>query len=127
MDAQTGKVRASLKSNSTVSSTYTLPNLIVTGSSTTFAEIYVQGYKSSSNLTITKFIENPSNGILSFGWEKNFNKTIFSPDLTSIMLKIDEERGTLFSGTNQLRILDDTRLDLILAINCSTGSLIWGA
>lgn len=101
--------------------------MIVTGSSTTFAEIYVQGYKSSSNLTITKFIENPLNGTLRFGWEKNFNKTIFSPDLTGMMLKIDEENGILFSGTNQLRILDDIWLDVILAINCSTGSMIWGA
>jgi hypothetical protein len=41
-------------------------------------------------LTITKFIENPLNGTLELAWERNFNKNIFSPDLTGIMLNIDE-------------------------------------
>jgi hypothetical protein len=50
----------------------------------------VQGYKSSTNLTITKFVENTLNDTLEVAWEKYFNKNIFSPDLTGIMLNIEE-------------------------------------
>ena len=42
------------------------------------------------------------------------------------MLKINEEQGVLFSGTNQLSMENDSLINIFLAINCTTGSLIWG-
>ena len=69
LDALTGQVRASVSSNLTVTHTHYLPNLIVTGSSSTFGEIYVQSKNSNLNLTIAKFTENIPTSSLQLVWE----------------------------------------------------------
>jgi hypothetical protein len=69
MNALTGEVRASISSNLAITSTNSLPNLILTGSASTFGEIYVQLVK-SSQLSIAKFVENFGNSTsLSLQWQ----------------------------------------------------------
>jgi hypothetical protein len=60
INALTGEVRASISSNLLITSTNSLPNLILTGSASSFGEIYVQSV-SSSQFSIAKFVENVGN------------------------------------------------------------------
>ena len=90
MDASNGQVRASVSSkNTTIVSTNLLPNLIISGSASTFGEIYLQAFKSDNNLTIAKFVENRINGTLEIAWEQYFNRSQSKYDAEGVMLKLD--------------------------------------
>jgi hypothetical protein len=118
MNAATGEVRAAISSNITTSKMNSLPNLILTGSANTSAEIYVQSER-SNKIIISKFVEIFSNAssTLELKWELVYNSSAYSSsDSSGIMLKISEEQGVLFSGTN-LKI-SSTWQDVIIALDC---------
>jgi hypothetical protein len=74
MNAATGEVRGAVSSNITTSKMISLPNLILTGSANTSAEIYVQSRR-SNYIIISKFVENLSNASssLELKWELVYN------------------------------------------------------
>jgi hypothetical protein len=87
LNAKTGDWRASVSSTQYISPYSSPLDLILTGSASTFAEIYLQ----SRGNKIAKFVENKGNFSLELKWQKYFSYDAYDrTDNSGMMLKINE-------------------------------------